>query len=100
MASETSPLLEVKNLKVYFPVFRGLLRRKYADVKAVDDISFHVMPGETLGVVGESGCGKSTVGCAGAAGRLRDEQENSRLALRFCIVATLIRTQCTSGRYR
>ena len=62
MASETSPLLEVKNLKVYFPVFRGLLRRKYADVKAVDDISFHVMPGETLGVVGESGCGKSTVG--------------------------------------
>ncbi len=53
-------LVEVKNLKVYFPVTRGLLRRKIADVKAVDGISFSIKPGETLGLVGESGCGKTT----------------------------------------
>ncbi|MBS1537402.1 MAG: ATP-binding cassette domain-containing protein [Bacteroidetes bacterium] len=57
-------LLEVKNLKVYFPVHGGLLQRKVAEVKAVDNISFNIYRGETLGLVGESGCGKTTVGRA------------------------------------
>ncbi len=56
------PILEVEGLKKYFPVRRGLLRRAVAEVKAVDDISFALYPGETLCLVGESGCGKSTVG--------------------------------------
>jgi peptide/nickel transport system ATP-binding protein len=55
-------LIEVKNLKMYFPVTKGLLRKKVADVKAVDDVSFKIRKGETLGLVGESGCGKTTVG--------------------------------------
>ncbi len=55
-------LIEVKNLKMYFPVTRGLLQRKVADVKAVDDVSFKIKKNETLGLVGESGCGKTTVG--------------------------------------
>ena len=53
-------LLEVRNLKRYFPLRGGLLQRKVATVQAVDDISFSVRRGETLGIVGESGCGKST----------------------------------------
>ena len=56
------PLLEVEGLKKYFPVRRGLLKRTIAEVKAVDGVSFTVAPGETLCLVGESGCGKSTVG--------------------------------------
>ena len=55
-------LLEVKNLKVHFPVKHGLFSRVQAHVKAVDDVSFTIQPGETLGLVGESGCGKSTTG--------------------------------------
>lgn len=55
-------LLEVKGLKKYFPVKAGILQRTVGHVKAVDDISFHVNKGETLGIVGESGCGKSTMG--------------------------------------
>jgi len=58
-------LLEVNNLKMYFPVTRGIIfERKVADVKAVDDISFYIRQGETLGLVGESGCGKTTTGRA------------------------------------
>ena len=58
-------LLEVNNLKMYFPVTSGiLLQRKVADVKAVDDVSFFIRKGETLGLVGESGCGKTTTGRA------------------------------------
>jgi peptide/nickel transport system ATP-binding protein len=54
-------LVEVKNLKMYFPVTRGLIRKTVANVKAVDDVSFTIKKGETLGLVGESGCGKTTV---------------------------------------
>ncbi len=55
-------LLEVRDLKVYFPVMRGLLRKQVAEVKAVDGVTFNVRKGEVLGLVGESGCGKTTVG--------------------------------------
>ena len=57
-------LIEVKNLKVHFPVKHGLFSRVRAHVKAVDDISLALAPGETLGLVGESGCGKTTLGRA------------------------------------
>lgn len=56
------PLVELRHLRTYFPVHSGLLRRKVGDVRAVDDVSFQIFPGETLGLVGESGCGKTTVG--------------------------------------
>jgi len=56
-------LLDVRHLKQYFPVTRGLIiQKKIADIKAVDDVSFQVHRGETLGLVGESGCGKTTTG--------------------------------------
>jgi peptide/nickel transport system ATP-binding protein/oligopeptide transport system ATP-binding protein len=55
-------LLEVRDLRTYFPVLGGLLRRKVAEVKAVDGVSFVVRRGETFGMVGESGCGKTTTG--------------------------------------
>src|SRR6187397_1284682 len=57
-----TPLLRVKNLKKYFPIRGGLFSREVARVHAVDDISMEIMRGETLGLVGESGCGKSTTG--------------------------------------
>ena len=56
-------LVEIRNLKMYFPVTSGVIfQRKVADIKAVDDVSFTIRRGETLGLVGESGCGKTTTG--------------------------------------
>ncbi|MCA9240427.1 MAG: ABC transporter ATP-binding protein, partial [Planctomycetales bacterium] len=60
----TKPLLEVENLEVYFPIRRGILSRTVGHVKAVDGVSFKVYRGQTLGLVGESGCGKTTTGRA------------------------------------
>ena len=64
MQSNNVSLLEVKNLKVHFPVKTGMFSRVHETVKAVDDVSFSIAPGETLGLVGESGCGKTTLGRA------------------------------------
>ncbi len=58
------PLLSVENLVKHYPIRRGILGRAAGAVRAVDGVSFHVMPGETLGLVGESGCGKTTTGRA------------------------------------
>ncbi len=64
VAEGTAPLLAIKNLQVYFPVRRGILARTVDHIKAVDNISFNVYRGQTLGLVGESGCGKTTTGRA------------------------------------
>ncbi|ACL69252.1 ABC transporter ATP-binding protein [Halothermothrix orenii] len=62
MAEADNVLLKVRNLKKYFPVKAGVFKKTVGYVKAVDDISFDIKEGETLGLVGESGCGKSTTG--------------------------------------
>lgn len=59
---ENQPILEVRNLQKHFPITRGILRRVVGQVKAVDGVSFSVPRGKTLGLVGESGCGKTTTG--------------------------------------
>ena len=55
-------IVELENMQMYFPVNRGILQRKVADVKAIDGVSFNIRKAETLGLVGESGCGKTTAG--------------------------------------
>ncbi|MBC8335479.1 MAG: dipeptide ABC transporter ATP-binding protein [Anaerolineales bacterium] len=60
--NKTEELIRVQNLVKYYPVTGGVFRREIAQVKAVDDVSFSIAKGETLGLVGESGCGKTTVG--------------------------------------
>ena len=62
LAVSEKVLIEVNNLKKYFPIRAGLFRKTVGYIKAVDDISFYINKGETLGLVGESGCGKSTTG--------------------------------------
>jgi oligopeptide transport system ATP-binding protein len=64
MPERNETLLEVRNLRKYFPVRRGVLSRVVANVQAVDDVSFSIQKGETFGLVGESGCGKTTTGRA------------------------------------
>ena len=59
---KNSKLVEVRNLKQYFPIKRGVFSRVVGHVRAVDDVSFDIFEGETLGLVGESGCGKTTTG--------------------------------------
>ncbi|WP_054415637.1 ABC transporter ATP-binding protein [Hymenobacter sp. DG25A] len=61
-APKPKPLLQVENLNVHFPIRKGFLRRKTEYVRAVDGVSFDIYPGETVGLVGESGCGKTTLG--------------------------------------
>ena len=63
MVAEKENLVEVTDLKMYFPVKKGIIFQKHvADIKAVDGVSFTIKKGETLGLVGESGCGKTTTG--------------------------------------
>src|SRR5512142_1958279 len=62
MSTANDTLIRVENLTKYFPITRGFLQKQIGAVRAVDDVSFSIKRGETLGLVGESGCGKSTTG--------------------------------------
>jgi oligopeptide transport system ATP-binding protein len=64
MSNHEETLIRVEDLKVHFPIYRGVIRRQVGSVKAVDGVSFDIKKGETLGLVGESGCGKTTTGRA------------------------------------
>lgn len=64
MTTTAAPLLRVEDLKVHFPIKKGILSRTVGHVHAVDGICFDLNRGETLGIVGESGCGKTTAGMA------------------------------------
>jgi len=64
MQNSNDTLIRVEDLKVHFPIYRGVIRRQVGSVKAVDGVSFAIQKGETLGLVGESGCGKTTTGRA------------------------------------
>jgi peptide/nickel transport system ATP-binding protein len=62
MSVQTDELiLDVRYMKKYFPIKKGFLQKNVGYVKAVDDVEFHIRPGETFGLVGESGCGKTTL---------------------------------------
>ena len=74
-SGNSTPLLEIKNLKLHFPVKGGVLMRARKFCKAVDDVTLSIQPGETLGLVGESGCGKSTLG--NCVARLNDPTAGS-----------------------
>jgi peptide/nickel transport system ATP-binding protein/oligopeptide transport system ATP-binding protein len=93
--SEPAALLEVENLIKHYPVRRGLLRRRAGTVHAVDGVSFALRPGETLGLVGESGCGKSTV--ARSVLRLV-EPTSGRIALKGCDITHLGKTELRQHR--
>ena len=64
MSTADDTMLKVKGLSMHFPVYKGLMRKQVGVIKAVDEVSFEAKRGETLGLVGESGCGKSTTGRA------------------------------------
>ena len=89
-------LLEVKGLKKYFPIRRGLLQQVVGHVQAVDDVSFFVNEGETLSLVGESGCGKTTTSPLHPAGdrrRRRARSSSARRAATVVDVATLPKSE-------
>ena len=97
VAEGQPPLLQVKDLKVHFPIRKGILLRVVGRVKAVDGISFNIYPGQTLGLVGESGCGKTTTGLALL--RLVEPTEGSVLYEGFD-VRTLARRELEKMRRR